>query len=288
MKTDVTVALAVHKSEEYMLACMKSLSAQTIKDIEILMVEDPPFDRTKRIVDSFRDTRVVYVRNQRGLGISGSRNQCLRLATGKYVFFTDGDCIVSENWIEEGLKTFSELNCVGVEGKTYYVSEEYKPTFSDRVIENHTGGQFMTCNMAYDKEIIKSIGGFDEKFSRLGDRDLALRVLKLGKIRFNPKMVVRHQRIIWTPKQFVQTGKVIRNRVLLYKKFGDRAFLIWRIAYPLNLMAMFFPPLTFVSLFRNRYKTKADFALFPFVYIRIWSERLNLWDMCIKERVFMI
>jgi GT2 family glycosyltransferase len=288
MKTDVTVALTTHKSEKYISACIKALLAQTIKDIEILIVEDPPFDRTKQVTDSFKDDRIVYLRNQRRLGISESRNRCIRSAAGKYVFFTDGDCVVSENWVEEGLKTFHELDCVGVEGKTFYVSEEYEPTRSDRVIENKKGGHLMTCNIAYKKTVLVNVGGFDEKFSRLGDRDLALRTLRLGKICFNPKMVVYHQKVIWTPKQFVQAGEATRNRVLLYKKHGDKPFLIWRILFPQNLMVMFFPPLTFGSLFRDRYKTKADFALFPFIYIRIVYERLSIWGMCAKERVFLV
>jgi GT2 family glycosyltransferase len=74
-------------------------------------------------------------------------------------------------------------NCVGVEGKVCYVSEDYKPTFSDRVIQNRYGGQFLTGSMAYKKDVIERVGGFDERYTYLDDRDLALRAMKLGKIR---------------------------------------------------------------------------------------------------------
>jgi GT2 family glycosyltransferase len=146
----------------------------------------------------------------------------------------------------------------------------------------------MTCNIAYKKKTLEKIGGFDERFNYLEDRDLALKAIKQGKIRFNPRMIVYHQKKTAKPKQFVRTGRTIRNRVLLYKKFKDKPYFIWRIIYPKDLVAIMFPPLTFTSLFRNVYKTKEDFALFPFIYIKLFYERLNFWDMCIRERVFLI
>jgi GT2 family glycosyltransferase len=261
---------------------------QTFKDFEIIIVEDPPFDRTKHIINTFEEKKIRYIRNQKHLGISKSRNRCVELAEGNYIFFTDADCIVSKNWIEEGQKCFREQDCIGVEGKTYYVSEEYKPTYSDHIIENKNGGQFMTCNMAYKKSVFDRIGGFDKRYTYLEDRDLAMRAIKLGRICFNPKMIVYHQKTTLTPKQFVQNGKRLRNRVLLYKKFKDKPNFIWRIVDPLDLIAMIFPPLTFGSFFRNRYRTKEDFDLFPFIYVRIIYERLNFWDMCARERVFLI
>lgn len=288
MKVDVTVVMPVFSAEKYIYACIESLLAQTIRNFEIIIVEDPPFDRTKNIIDAFEDRRIRYLRNQRRLGLSKSKNRSLEVARGKYIFFTDADCIASKNWIEQGLKSFRDEDCIAVEGKTYYVSEEYKPTYSDRVIENKKGGQFMNCNMAYRKSVIECAGGFDGRYTYLEDRDLALRAMKLGRIHFNPDMKVFHQKITLKPMQYVHMGKRIRNRVLLYKKLGERDFFIWRIVYPLNLMGIIFPPLILGSLFRNRYRTKEDFALIPFNYIKLIYERLNLWDMCIKERVFLI
>ena len=146
----------------------------------------------------------------------------------------------------------------------------------------------MTGNMAYKKETVKAAGGFDERLTYLEDRDLALRIMKRGRICFNPKMIVYHQKKVLTPKQFVQNGKRLGNRVLLYKKLKDKPFLVWRIAYPIHLAEMIFPPLIFGSFFHERYKAKEDFDLFPFIYVRRIYERLSFWNMCARERVFLI
>jgi glycosyltransferase involved in cell wall biosynthesis len=288
MKADVTVALSVYNSEEHIGSCIKSILSQTMSDFEVLVVEDPPFDRTEKIIDSFNDKRIRHFRNQVKLGLSGSRNKGLELAEGKYIFFTDDDCVVSPNWIEQGLISIQEKDCIGVEGKTYYVSEKYAPTMSDNVVENKTGGQYPTCNIVYKKSVLNDIGGFDERYTYMEDRDLALRAKRLGRISFNPNMIVYHQKKTFTPSEFVQTAKEARNRVLLHKKLHDRTFFAWRILYPMNLVAIFFPPLIISSFFSTRYKTKADFALFPFTYVRLIYERLNFWDMCARERVFLI
>jgi GT2 family glycosyltransferase len=287
MKTDVTVAITVFNSEEHIGTCLKSILAQTIGDFEVLVVEDPPFDQTGKIIASFKDNRIKHFKNQTKLGLSASRNKSLELARGKYIFFTDDDCVVAPNWIEQGLISVQENNCVGVEGKTYYVSEKYAPTMSDNVVENKTGGQYPTCNIVYKKSALKDIGGFDERFTYMEDRDLALRAKRLGRISFNPEMIVYHQKKTFTTREFVQTAKEARNRVLLYKKLHDKTFFTWRIMYPLNLVAIFFPPLIMSSFFSATYKTKKDFDLFPFIYVRLVYERLSFWDMCIRERVFL-
>lgn len=60
----------------------------------------------------------------------------MRYAIGDYIFFTDGDCIVSKDWIKQGLTFLKDSNCVRVEGKSYYVSDKCEPTFSDRTYES--------------------------------------------------------------------------------------------------------------------------------------------------------
>ena len=280
--------ICVYNVEKHIRQCIEALLDQTIKDFEIIIVDDGSTDNTRNIIEDFDGKRIRYFRNKKNVGIAKSRNKCIKLSRGEIVFFTDGDCIVSKNWIEQGLKFLKEKDCVGVEGRTHYVAEDYKPSYSDHAIKNEKPGQFMTCNMAYKKSVIKSIGGFDERYTYHSDRDLALRAMKHGRIHFNPDMIVYHQKRTLKPMQLVKIGKRIRNRVLLYKRFRERKFILWRIVHPLNLMAILFPPLILGILLLSGYRTRKDFALFPFIYIRLIYERLNLWDMCARERVFLI
>jgi len=203
---------------------------------------------------------------------------------------------VSKNWLEQGISFIKKQNCVGVEGRIYYVSKEYKPIFSDKTCTNLYGGQFMTGNIAYKKKIIESVGGFDENYSYHEDRDLALRIQKHGKICFNPNMIVTVQQEIFTPKTFIETASHIKNMALLFKNHGDKKYRLWRIVHPWNLAIILFPLLTFFIIFFNRFRAHArwkrlksdDFKLFPFLYLYALYERIQLWKHSIKERVFLI
>jgi glycosyltransferase involved in cell wall biosynthesis len=285
----VSVLICVKNMDQFISGCLKSILTQSFKDLEIVIIDDSTSDGTEKIVKEINDNRIRYFKNIELSGLSKSRNQSVKFARGEFVFFTDADCQVSENWICEGLKSFKKMGALGIEGKTYYVSEVYQPTRSDSFMENRIGGGFLTCNIAYRKDVLEGIRGFDERFTYLEDRDLAIRVQAYGKIVFNPKMLVYHQKRTISPKQFIQSAKIIRNRVLLYKK-GDKPsdLFLGRIAYPKDLIKIIFPVLIFGSLVSNNYLTKEDKRIFSIIYLKLVWERINLWQMCAKERVFLL
>ncbi len=284
----VSVVMCIRNVEISIGACIKSILEQTFENFEIVIIDDFSTDNTKKIIEKFNNGRIKYFRNPEWFGISKSRNIGVQQAIGDYIFFTDGDCTVSRNWISEGLRFFKLPDCVGVEGKIYYVSKDFEPTFSDCILENRNGGNFMTGNMAYKKEVMKEVGGFDEKLDYLEDRDIALRVMKYGRILFNPIMIVYHPRVILTPKRYLKVATRARNRVYLFKKNGDETFLLGRILFPFDLLKILFPPLVFSSLFIKKFKTIDDYKLIPYIYFYSILERLNIWEECAKTKIFLI
>ena len=287
------LCLAIHRSEPFIHACIRSILNQTVGNLEVVLVEDPPFDHAERILKGFNDNRITYVRNKRHEGISRSRNRSVEIAHGEHVFFTDADCAVSRDWVQEGLRSLREFDCVGVEGRTFYVSEEYEPTLSDVVIENRRGGRYLTCNIAYRKSIVEHVGGFDERYVRGADVDLALRAMNLGAIHFNPLMKVCHQRVTRAGFEYVRAAGRVKNRVIRYKKLGKRSLpersLAWKIYYPQRLVAIAVPPLIMGGLLlHRRCRTKEDLRVLPFAYLYVVWERLSLWSMCAQEKVFLI
>jgi glycosyltransferase involved in cell wall biosynthesis len=279
--------MCVRNIEKYIGSCIKSVLDQTFTDFEIVVVDDNSNDKTRRIIENFEDERVRYFRNEKLLGISKSRNRTLKYAKGEYVFFTDGDCIVSKDWIEQGLKFLKDSDSDGVEGQIYYVSKEYKPTFCDHTYPRGEGN-FSTGSIAYKKSIVEMVGGFDEMYNYFEDRDLGFRILKCGKIDFNPKMIVYVQKEIVTPKGLIKHAPIIENRVYLFKRFHDKELVLWRIVDPWNFAKIICPPLLVTSLFFDKFETLDDYRLLPFTYPKAILERLHLWKRCAKERVFLI
>jgi glycosyltransferase involved in cell wall biosynthesis len=284
----VSVVMTVRNVGATVVECLHSILNQTFHNFEIIIIDDFSTDQTNSLIQELADERIKHFKNEKWLGIAPSRNKGIKLASGANIFFTDGDCIVSNNWIEIGLESLKTTNCLGVEGRILYVSENYKPTFSDHVMENTKGGNYMTGNMAYKKTALEYVGGFDERLTYLEDRDIAFRIRRYGKICFNPEMIVYHPQAKMTPRKLIASAALIKNRVILYKKFHQKEFMLWHIVYPQNLAKLLFPPLIFSSLFSKRFESPEDFRLLPFMYIYVVCQRLHLWKESARAKILLI
>lgn len=88
----VTVIIPVYNAEPFLPRCLSSISSQTLRDIEIILVDDGSTDASGGICDEFaaRDSRVLVL-HQKNAGLGFARNNGLALARGEYVAFVDSD-----------------------------------------------------------------------------------------------------------------------------------------------------------------------------------------------------
>ena len=102
MKVKVSVIIAAYNIEDYILKCLESVKAQTLKDFEAIVVDDGSTDRTGKICDEFcaRDKRFRVVHKKNG-GLSEARNFGIKEAKGEYVALVDGDDYADERFIEK-------------------------------------------------------------------------------------------------------------------------------------------------------------------------------------------
>lgn len=89
----VSVLMPVYNTQEsHLREAIESILKQTHTDFELLILNDCSTDpNVERVVLSYQDKRVKYEKNERNLGISGSRNKLVRMARGKYVAVMDHD-----------------------------------------------------------------------------------------------------------------------------------------------------------------------------------------------------
>ncbi len=97
----VSIIVPAYNVEKYLTRCMESLLAQTLQEIEIILVDDGSTDRTAEICNMYAnkyiDVEVVHKRNG---GLSSARNAGLRVASGQYVGFVDSDDEVDSTMFE--------------------------------------------------------------------------------------------------------------------------------------------------------------------------------------------
>jgi len=88
----VSVVIPVYNVEKYLRDCLSSVVEQTLKDIEIICINDGSLDGSDDILKEFseNDSRFVVI-SQQNAGISIARNRGLASATGDYIYFLDSD-----------------------------------------------------------------------------------------------------------------------------------------------------------------------------------------------------
>lgn len=94
----VSIIIPAYNVEKYIGRCIESAMNQTLKEIEIIVVNDGATDNTPSIISKFaeKDPRVVVIHKKNG-GLSSARNAGLNLAKGEYIQHLDGD-----DWVERG------------------------------------------------------------------------------------------------------------------------------------------------------------------------------------------
>ncbi|MDE7468829.1 MAG: glycosyltransferase family 2 protein, partial [Desulfovibrionaceae bacterium] len=88
----VSIIIPVYNVEKYLEECLESACKQTLKDIEIICVDDGSTDRSREIIVSYaeRDPRIYLIDSPHG-GASSARNRGIEHARGTYIQFLDSD-----------------------------------------------------------------------------------------------------------------------------------------------------------------------------------------------------
>lgn len=101
MKYKVSVIVPVYNVERYLKRCVESLLEQTLKEIEIILVDDESPDKSPIICDSYAKVyENVVVIHKQNAGLGMARNSGLKVARGEYVAFVDSDDYVENDMYE--------------------------------------------------------------------------------------------------------------------------------------------------------------------------------------------
>jgi glycosyltransferase involved in cell wall biosynthesis len=143
----VSIIIPIYNSEAFLDKCIKSAINQSYKNIEVILINDGSTDLSGRICDDYalNDNRIKVIHKNNG-GLVSSRKTGLKVSTGEYVLYIDGD-----DWIESNL----------IE---YYIDQVIKFN-ADIVISSHIvnleGREDILMNSlppgVYDKDKLKSL-----------------------------------------------------------------------------------------------------------------------------------
>lgn len=92
-KPKVSVIMSAYNSEMFIKKSIESILNQSEKDFEFIIIDDASTDRTREIIQTFTDQRIVKIFNNENKGLTVNLNHCLHIARGKYIARMDADDI---------------------------------------------------------------------------------------------------------------------------------------------------------------------------------------------------
>jgi GT2 family glycosyltransferase len=217
----VSVVVCTYNGGRTLDQCLRSLLDLDYPDYEVIVVDDGSTDDTRAILARFATVGAasraapgcgparlagptIRAIHQPNLGLSAARNVGLRAATGAVVAYTDSDCFADPSWLTLLVHQLVRSGAAAVGGPNLTPEDGWlaacvaaapgQPTHvleSDQVAEHIPG-----CNMAFRREALEAINGFDSQYRKAGDDvDVCWRLQQAGFwITFAPGAFVWHHR----------------------------------------------------------------------------------------------
>ncbi len=270
----VSVVIATYNRSQLLLRCLQSLESQEYPRtaFEVIVVDDGSADDTEEAVLQFKRAtslpRILYKRMPH-VGPAEARNVGIAQSSEDIVVFIDDDAYAKGDWLPKLVDCFETQNVQAVEGAVLNTENGVLPFCHYTV--NTNGGQYLTANMAFRKEVFRTVGTFDRQFryAHAEDKELACRIIKAGgHIAFCREAAVYH------PVRRVTYAEAVRK----WRMFGD--FLKLYALHPEMFKVMTGRRMPFFLL--------DTVFLIPMVDIKNWIGRLNTMRLRLKLFFFSL
>jgi len=217
----ISIIVPVYNVERYLEKCLSSLTGQSLREIEIICINDGSTDDSGKILEHFAETdkRIVLL-NQKNKGVSAARNEGIAKARGKYIAFVDSDDYVDEELYEETYRLIEKYKAdILVFGGEVFTEEEIKDEYlkdAFSFFQNNLNvksafyvddsvGALVECpgswpliwNKLYKRELVMKSGRFSEALDLGEDEAFLFSIFPLA------------DRIIYTDKKYYH---YLRNR----------------------------------------------------------------------------
>lgn len=189
-KPKVSIILPVYNSQEYIKEAIESISSQSFKDWELIIIDDASSDQTPNILKKYKDKRIIGLKNDRNMGVAISLNRGLKQATGEYIARIDADDICFPNRFELQVEFLdnnpatvivgSNAEIINSSGDVLFITD--LPT-TDIGIRNmlFVRNPLIHPSVMFRRKILGKVGNYNIKFNGAEDYELWFRMLKSGR-----------------------------------------------------------------------------------------------------------
>ena len=183
----ISVIIPTYNRGALLGRAIRSVLAQSYRNIEIIVVDDASDDYSGAVVKEFSDNRLSYIRHDSNMGGAKARNTGIKAAKGEYIAFQDSDDEWVKDKLEKQIQVFKLANeNIGVVHSGFLIvsdnSSQYMPTgdvlkkegnvYEHLLSENFVG----TPTLLVKREVFDKVGVFDGSLPRYHDWELAIRM----------------------------------------------------------------------------------------------------------------
>jgi glycosyltransferase involved in cell wall biosynthesis len=230
----VSAIVPLYNAERFLVQTLDSALSQTLRDLEIIVVDDGSTDGSAALADGYaeRHPDVVRVIHQPNQGLCHARNAALAIARGEYLALLDADdiwlphhlaaCVAELERHPEVALVHADIERIDSDGRSLGCSERYWDQYdSDAFVALFLRREHVCCPTAvFRRDAVERVGNFDVQFNRLGceDRDLWLRISATSQIVYLDDVHARYR--LHGANMSTNFDKMLKARVKLVDKFG--------------------------------------------------------------------
>jgi glycosyltransferase involved in cell wall biosynthesis len=197
----ITVVIAAYNVARFIRQSVESTLAQSLSNIEVIVVDDGSTDDTQSILQTFSDHRLVLLR-QENSGVSAARNVGLAVARSPYVFFLDADDILTRDALARMAAMLDQMPeriaCFGHHIKISEDGEElstrsylrWKMLPAGDTLRNLIAKNFISGAICVRTEAARTVGGFNATLALGEDWEFWCRLAALGDFAAMPDDII--------------------------------------------------------------------------------------------------
>ena len=113
-KPKVSVVLITYNQQDYVGKTIESVLNQSYQNFEIIIADDSSTDETAKVIKTYKDKRIKYVKTDYNIGLNGNLNLAVSKASCDIVAWIDGGDILRKNYLERIVECFEKMSDIDV------------------------------------------------------------------------------------------------------------------------------------------------------------------------------
>lgn len=197
----VSVVMPAYNAEKYVTQAIDSILGQSFTDFEFLILNDCSTDGTEALICAYNDPRIVYIKNEKNMGVAATLNKGLAAAKGEYIARMDADDISLPERFEKQVAFLdahphvavlgTHVECFSSQGSGPLV--QYMGSSAQLRIDLLFASALAHPSVMLRRQLILDLGGYDSRFEGLEDYDLWCRVAEIADLAVLPQVLLRYR-----------------------------------------------------------------------------------------------